>query len=129
MFEDVSRVFVMVGIKADYFPPHRGRGALEGHKAAVEEAVVEEAVGPPPGPPEPPPGPSEPCRLPAHPLRGVMFMCMFLMVLEVVLEVVLQLLSAQLLLLQLRVLLELPSPPGGKGKFIFRLPCVLKRGI
>ena len=38
----------------------KGFGALKGHEAVVEEAVVEEAVEPPPGPPEPPPGPSEP---------------------------------------------------------------------
>ena len=41
-------------------PPQGGRGALKGHEAVVEEAVVEEAVEPPPGPPEPPPGPPEP---------------------------------------------------------------------
>ena len=35
-------------------------GALKRHGAVVEEAVAEEAVEPPPGPPEPPPGPSEP---------------------------------------------------------------------
>ena len=50
--------------------PPGGRGALKGHEAVVEEAVVEEAVEPPPGPPEPPPGPPEPLPGPPAPPAG-----------------------------------------------------------
>ena len=41
-------------------PPLREEGSFKRNEAVVEEAVIEEAVEPPPGPPEPPPGPSEP---------------------------------------------------------------------
>ena len=51
----------MLGVKVGN-PPPQGGGAFKGHEAAVEEAVVEEAVELPLGTREPPPGPSEPSK-------------------------------------------------------------------